>query len=143
RPIKRTTHCFLPDGIVADERGYIDGDVGRLDFAEQFCDIECRTAAIADDNGRDTHANKVFGKRLFADFISVCVNIDEAWGDDETLRIDFGFGVAANAPDFSDAAVFNGDIGEEGRISRAVHDSAMADDDVESFGMQTRGCEES
>ena len=63
--------------------------------------------------------------------IEVGVNIDKARGHQQTLGIDFFAGGAADRADGSDAAVFDGDVGDARLAAQAVMDGAAADDQIE------------
>ncbi|MGC3959492.1 MAG: hypothetical protein QM813_16560 [Verrucomicrobiota bacterium] len=135
--IEAAAHGFLADGIVADERADVGRDAIGGDGIEEFRDVQGRATAVADDESSDAHAEEVFGASLkrfgvgIADFIGVSVDVNEARRDDEACGVDLLVCCAGNLADLDDAAVFDGDVGEESGVARAIHDAAMADDGIE------------
>ncbi|MCG3160975.1 MAG: hypothetical protein JMDDDDMK_02071 [Acidobacteria bacterium] len=63
------------------------------------------------------------------------VNVNEAGRDNQPSRVNhFRCARRINAPDFDDAAFFDGDVGLEPWIARAVNNAPARDDQIEISG---------
>ena len=95
-------------------------------------DRRVRPAAVADDLGRHSLANRALGLRVREDRpVTVAVRIDEAGADDAAGRLDDAVGAAAvHGADVRDPAVLDRDVAAERRAAASVHDPAVANQEV-------------
>ena len=77
---------------MANERSHIHGDIRLLDRAEELCDVERGTTAIANHYRGNAHAHEVLRFRHLCHVISMRVDVDKAGGDDEAGGVDYSPG---------------------------------------------------
>ncbi len=97
--------------------------------AERF---EFAAAAVAGDHGGDAVEQEIVAARPpFHAAFDVCVNVDEAGGEDAFAGVDGARGGGVrDAPESRDAAVLHGEIRALPGISAAIDDAGVADQHI-------------
>src|SRR5262249_8182673 len=88
--------------------------------------------ALAEDLCGDPLADLALGVAVFQEeVVRVRVHVDEPGRDDQPLGVDFPFGLLrGHAADGDDAIAPDGHVAEEPGVAAAVHDLAIADEQV-------------
>ena len=149
-----------PRAFAVDIGPYLAGsdvrsDIGRDALFQQarevgieVCEVRMRRgsrAAFTQDHGRHALTHHALGVAIRQQsVIRVVVYVDKTRGDNQSLGVDDPFGRSfRKETQSSDPASLDGDIAGEGRVSGAVGDAAVADEDIVVLrdGKRTEECD--
>src|SRR5260221_11664004 len=116
---------------MCDQGSEIDGDRFLLYLSEEFPYVDGRPAAIAGDQRRHSHPNKILSRWKVVDIFNMGMNIDETRSDDLIMSIDcLGGRFVLNTTDLNDTACLNSDRAAKPRVAGAVNNAGVDYDQI-------------
>ena len=130
RVITEHGDACLRFGKVAAE---VQADAAFFEAAPEIAELFGRdgSAAFATNRGGDAFHQFIFGEAVLGKRDAGLIHhVDPAGRNVAAMRIDFRAAVALNFAQLYEAAILDGDVGEDAGIAGAIEHAAAANDDV-------------